>query len=463
MQAKWRQEIKAWFGEKSLSTQFALAGGVFMLGAMFLAGSVVSNIVSKVTIEDTASATALFLQSLITPLVHDLATVESLSAEQIQRLDALLGGDEFSKRFPHLEIWKDDGLIVYSRSAEIIGRRFTAPHGLVDALAGEVSAQYADLSAAEHTVREFNKSYLEIYVPIRELLSGDIIAVAEIHEVPSQLEEKLTLVQRRTWLAIVAATLLIVLGLFGIVYRGSRLIDVQKAGLVQRLKKIEQISEHNRCLRERSQQASSRVAEFNERALRNIGADLHDGPAQLITLAALKLDEVHRAPNGAARKIELKKIGGALSEALDEIRSISKGLMLPDIEKLALSDLIFRVARSHEQRTNTKVDVDCLPITEPLPLAIKICVYRFVQEGLTNAFRHARGHEQSVTCTFDGMQLNVSVKSGNNLQDRDPPVWREGMGLNGLRDRVESLGGSFQVYSGQNSANRIEMSLDFRT
>src|SRR5690606_40275870 len=67
-------------------------------------------------------------------------------------------------------------------------------------LDGEVASRYTDLNAEEHAVRHFNKTYLEIYVPVREYLSGRIIAVAEIHEHPGAIEKRLFQVRLQSWL-----------------------------------------------------------------------------------------------------------------------------------------------------------------------------------------------------------------------------------------------------------------------
>jgi signal transduction histidine kinase len=447
----------AWFSNWNMSKQFAFTGGIFMLVAMVFAGVFISHIVSRIVIENTASSTALFLESLISPLAQELATSDRLTSDHINQLNRLIGEPDFGGRFPHLEIWKEGGLVAYSKESIIIGRQFDPPPGMLVALGGGVSAQYADLLAAEHVARDFNKTYLEVYVPIHEFLSGRIIAVAEIHEATGPLEEKLKIVQRQTWLAIVGATALIMFGLFGIVHRGSKVIEAQKADLGARLGQIKQVSEHNRLLVQRSQHASSRLVELNEKYIRGIGADLHDGPAQLIGFAALKLEQVAKGATSTIRKAESHKIATALSDALNDIRSISRGLMLPEIENLPLPDVVRRVSDIHERRTGTPVEIDCPPIAYPFSHAIKICVYRFIQEGLNNAFRHAGGCEQIVRCSFDGSKLIVTVENGT--ENAQSAISEDGMGLSGLRDRVESLGGTFSIHQGCGAKTRIEMNL----
>ncbi len=76
----------------------------------------------------------------------------------------------------------------------------------------------------------------------------------------------------------------------------------------------------------------------------------------------------------------------------------------------------------------------------------RICIYRFVQEALNNAWRHAGGVAQSVAQRIEAGQLVVEVSDeGSGF---DPAAARpEGLGLAGLRERVESLGGAFAIRS----------------
>jgi signal transduction histidine kinase len=443
----------------SLTRQFALTGSVIMLLAMIAAGFFTAEIVTKATVENTASSTALLIDSFLEPMIQGLASEELLPVDQTSELNRLLKADHFKERFPHLDIWKEGGLIVYSTAPDLIGRRFTPSPGLIKALAGDVSAQYADLNALEHRFREINRKYLEIYVPIREERSGRVVAAAEIHESTAPLQEKLWSLRLKSWLAVAGATALIMAGLFGIVYRGNKLIRLQQRQLHERLVEIEHTSQHNHILKERAQRASGRVAELTENNLRRIGADLHDGPAQLISLAALTVEHVRRAQTPTKHEEELQLLNSVLSEALHDIRTMSKGLMLPEIEDLPIPEIIKRVASSHERRTGTKVAVHCSDISHPLTHGIKICAYRFLQEGLNNAFRHAGGNGQVVTCGLDDSVLNLVVQDDGGAGIGGHASADAGLGLFGMRERVESLGGIFKLTQLPRGGTRIEMSV----
>ncbi len=447
-------------GPWSLSRQFALVGSMIMVVAMIFAGFVTTRLVARAALENTASSTALLLASFLGPLAQELATEPVLSQQKAAQLDELLAAENLKSRYPHLEIWKEGGRIAYSTSPGLTGLQFTPPVGLVAALEGDVSANYADLDAHEHALRAFHTSFLEIYVPIREHLSGKVIAVAEIHEAREALDDELSQLRTKTWLVIAAATSLIMLSLFWIVYRGSKTIELQQRELRLRMTEIAKVSEHVKVLKDRAQRASIRVAEMTETLLRRIGADLHDGPAQLVALAALKVEHARRAATAATREIELQGLDATLADALRELRTVSKGLMLPEIEHLNLTQVLEKVVRIHEQRTGTEVTLDCPDIAQPFPHAVKLCAYRFVQEGLNNAFRHAGGTDQVVTAQFENAILTLAVEDGGGPRLGEREISDNGMGLIGLSERVESLGGIFKVEHTHEGGTRIEMTLN---
>lgn len=441
--------------------QFLIAGGLLMLVAMVAAGFLITNLVSRDHIRNKAASTALFMESLVGPIAQELASSPSLSPQAIANLNELFSADTFRSQFPYFEIWTPDSVVAYSNSSQIIGQRFPPPAGLLPALSGEVTAIHADPSAREHVVRGIATRYLEIYSPIRQDGSSRIIAVAEIHELTEPFQQDLAVLKSRSWAVVAAVTLAIMLGLFGIVHRGSRMIDAQSAALKRRIREVELVSQQNRLLKERSERASARVAELNEQFIRNIGADLHDGPAQLISFSLLKVDEIGRATAKASRDKSLKLMHSALDEAMREIRSIAKGLLLPDITDLPLSSVIERAVRAHEARTHTQVALSTAEMSGPLSQAVRICVFRFVQEGLNNAWRHGGGVGQEVRSSLEASTLHVSVSDrGTDSAKLDEAASSGRLGLYGLRERVESLGGTLTIKGQPEGGSLIQMSLD---
>ena len=94
----------------------------------------------------------------------------------------------------------------------------------------------------------------------------------------------------------------------------------------------------------------------------------------------------------------------------------------------------------------------------PAPHPFLICIYRFVQEGLMNAFRHAPGARVSVGAEQGAAGIVIRVQDegpGFDAARRD----RSGLGLAGLRERVESIGGGFGIESRPQGGTHLAMTL----
>jgi len=205
-------------------------------------------------------------------------------------------------------------------------------------------------------------------------------------------------------------------------------------------------------LRHRLQVSFNRVAEINERYLRRIGADLHDGPAQLISFALLRLDSLRsvlkKEHSDRKDSDEFIAIHDALHEAMGKIRELSAGLTLAKLAEMSPMMVLEEIVGAHEWRTDTMVTLEVDSVPEDLPLPLKISVFRFVQEALNNAYRHGEGIDQTVHCRFDGRQLELEVADGGpGFEPETTSGGDSGLGLIGLRERIESLGATLQIKS----------------
>jgi len=453
----------------SLATQFAVAGGIVMLIAMLGVGGWVSMRIEDAVVRNTANATAQYMESFISPLSQDLAKSDTLSTGARRALDEIFTNTPLGKRVLSFKIWKGDGLVVEASDKSIVGRRFDVDADLAAAWGGQVTASFAAPSGAESAAEQaLGVPLLEIYSPIREVWSGRIIGVVEFYEVGTELETELANARRNSWLAVAMVMFLIGASLYAIVLRGSRTIDSQRAALTSQLARLTELSEHNMTLRRRVQNAAARASAMNDQSMRQVGADLHDGPAQLMGFAALRLDSLRGSVESAAAHDDLASVERAVKDAIKELRTIARGLSLPDIEKRPVEELVRGVADAHAARTDTAVEVICMvgPDRELSP-ALKICIYRFVQEGLNNAWHHAGGLGQRVELTLAGGIFSLSVQDGGpgfagDAGDVREPDDARGMGLSGLRDRVESLGASFEQGTAPGGGAEIRMTLDMK-
>ncbi|MER9298433.1 sensor histidine kinase [Mesorhizobium sp. M0621] len=442
------QNLARRWGELSLALQFVVAGGFGLLAVMLVVGAWVTGQIRDGVIRNSAATTALYVDSVIAPLLPDLRKQQELSDSVKQALDETLGQGALGKRLVSFKLWSRDGTILYAKETALIGRRFEPSSGLRSAFQGDVVAQFDTFDENESQEEAIGVPLLEIYNPVREPWSGEVVAVTEFYEIADDFKATLASALWSSWLIVAGATLAAFLLLSGIVLRGSRTIDDQRGALRRQVSELQGLVTQNSALRLRVQRASRRATALNERYLRRIGADLHDGPAQLVALAALRMDSPvfsGDGHSGESRSTEVAMIRKTLEDALREIRGICTGLVLPQIETAAANDILRLAVNEHQLRTGTSVT---LTLAGQLPepgASEKISIYRFVQEGLNNAYRHARGKDQAVSAGMKGGRLYVEVSDAGPGFD---PARDEGLGLAGLRERVESIGGQFETLTG---------------
>jgi signal transduction histidine kinase len=124
---------------------------------------------------------------------------------------------------------------------------------------------------------------------------------------------------------------------------------------------------------------------------------------------------------------------------------------------------VIRAVRAHERRTGSRVKLDAGPLPEQASLPVKITVYRVLQESLNNAYRHAGGANQQIRAFMDGEVLVLDVSDeGPGLVDQPKAAFNGHLGLVGMRERVESLGGTFSVKSEPGKGTRVTARLAVR-
>src|SRR5260221_2390473 len=174
---------------------------------------------------------------------------------------------------------------------------------------------------------------LEIYVPIHEKGGDNIVAVAQLFADAARLKAELDGARLESWIAVCGVALLQIILLYGIVWRGNKTIESQRTVLVD---------------------ARRASVEMSERFLHRVGADLHDGPAQLIGLALLRLDTLRPLLAGEhSQSEEFDKIRTVLQDCLREIRHLFARLAPPHLDRLAMRYVFELTAPQHQQRSRS--------------------------------------------------------------------------------------------------------------
>jgi signal transduction histidine kinase len=194
---------------------------------------------------------------------------------------------------------------------------------------------------------------------------------------------------------------------------------------------------------EREREAAARVAVAEERT--RIARELHDIVAHAVSVMVLQVGAVrHRLPDGLDDESDaLRGVEQAGRTALTEMRRLLSAMrrdgddleLVPQPGLDGVSTLVTEVGRAGLPVT-LRVEGEAIP----LPRAIDLSAYRIVQEGLTNALKHARATRADVTLRYAPDELAIEVRddgAGSAAVGNG-----SGYGLVGVRERVKIYGGT---------------------
>ncbi len=456
--------ITATWRRLTLVRQFALIGLVVIGSGTFTIGAWVAQRIEVAVVRNSAVSAALYMGSLVEPIVQDIGADGQLSPEQTRRLDELFSSSLLGKHIVSIKIWVNGAKIAYSTHKEVVGQQFELVDSLKLAWGGTVAGEYNQLIEAENAIeRRLDVPLLEIYAPLRKSEDGAVIAVGEFYDRAEHLRSDLAAARRASWLVVSLGGLGMFAALYGLVRQAGNTIDRQQLALRDRIAQLSQALSSNEILAARVEDANRRSVVLNDRFLRRVGAELHDGPAQLLALALLRLDTLLPGTKVvlAAKKSNPPKppdveiLRKVLGDALTEIRNLSGGLSLPEVRTLTLGQTLLLCAQSHERRTGTSVTCQIDPAPAEVSTAVKICLYRFAQEGLNNAFRHAAGGGQKLLLSVADRTITVEVTDAGPGFDASMVAKGDRLGLPGLRDRIVSLGGTFDIQSQPGKGSRL--------
>lgn len=456
------------FTRLNLSRQFLVASFPILMIGMLVIGWWVGKTIERGVVNRLGGVTSLYVDSFVAPHLQQLARTDTLDDEHRAALDRLLTKTPLGQRIVAFKIWNRGGRVLYSTDAAIVGRTFPIGEGLAAALAGNVHSEVSELSAVENVSESHKWSRLiETYSPIHADKLGTVIAAAEFYQITDELNREIWAAQLRSWLVVAAAMLVMYLLIFGLVRRGSQTIDAQRRQLTGKVAELSELAAQNAQLHDKVRRAALRTTALNERFLRRISADLHDGPAQDLALALMHFETLAEVCGNCtslgdgkrSTREDFHAIHSALQSALTDLRSISLGLQLPEIDRLPSSEIAGRAVRDFERKTGATVTLTTVSDPAEISLPVKITLYRLIQESLANGFRHGGGADQRVDVSNTDGQILVTVSDNGGGFDPKTLNTEGHVGLEGMRERVQILGGSFhlQTAPGQGTVIRVSM------
>jgi signal transduction histidine kinase len=460
------------FRRLSLSHQFLVASCPILLVGMLVIGLWVAREIEQGVVNRLGSVTSLYVDSLVAPHLRVLLETDAVEAPHREALRGILTDTPLGQKIVAFNIWRPDGRVLYSTNAAVIGQAFPVGEGLATALRGDVYSRIIDRSESQlgSISSHWPPRLIETYAPVHAETLGKVLGAAEFYQTTDELTRETNAAQWRSWLMVVATIAVMYLLLYGLVRRGSQTIVQQGRELHDRVAELSRLLERNAQLDARVRGAAGRTTALNELFLRRISADLHDGPGQDLGFALMRLETIISRCQGAPADLctpgnlqdDFRAVRSGLESALVDLRSISAGLQLPELGGRSTYEVAGRAVRDYERKTGAKVALVTAGDPMEVSLPVKITLYRLLQESLANGFRHAGGVDQRVALSHVGAHLIVEVR------DRGPGFHASELrtsgrvGMAGMQERVQALGGSFELETAPGQGTVIRATLPAR-
>src|SRR5580692_11815178 len=210
--------------------------------------------------------------------------------------------------------------------------------------------------------------------------------------------------------------------------------------------------------RQELQHLSARLVMAQEEERRTISRELHDEVGQ--SLSALLMEAGNAAaqvpPDSAEIRRHVDSIKKLAEASVNVIRNMTLLLRPSMLDDFGLVPALEWQAREVSKRTGLRVQVSADDGAGDLPDAHKTCIYRVVQEALHNCARHAHARSVKVAVEQEERRILLTVEDdGHGFDARRV----RGLGLVGMEERVNHLGGSFAVRSQPGAGTKVAVEL----
>lgn len=202
----------------------------------------------------------------------------------------------------------------------------------------------------------------------------------------------------------------------------------------------ERVAERDAALR----QLSKRMLSIQEQERVRIAREVHDELGQALT--AMKIDIQHLAKREPLLAEPLGSISRAVDNTVDLVRRIATDLRPAILDDLGVTAALEQQLRRLRESTGMQTT---LTVTEEpeLDMLTGVTLYRIAQEGLANVIRHAEATEVEVSLAVEGDTAVLEIRDNGKGMSREQIASSRSLGLLGMRERAELLGGSVTIES----------------
>jgi len=203
-----------------------------------------------------------------------------------------------------------------------------------------------------------------------------------------------------------------------------------------------------------------RLLEQREQERLQIARDLHDGPLQDLAGTMYEVQAIMVDTPEGERHAQLERIYTSLREQISELRTFTSELRPPTLSRFGLGKAIRSYLDDFQDKhPELQVAFEEGQKTELIPQNIRLALYRIYQESLTNIAKHA--HATQISIRLEKTPTHVVLEIQDNGKGFEiPKDWlqlarHKHLGLVGMRERADALGGQVEITSQKGEGTRV--------
>lgn len=203
-----------------------------------------------------------------------------------------------------------------------------------------------------------------------------------------------------------------------------------------------------------------RTVMFQEDEKKHLARELHDGINQLLVSSKCHLELLAHKLNDQTLALHIEKSQHSLMTAISEVRRISHNLRPSSLDDIGLEAALNTLLQDYRAHSDIETEIHFDTQPGKLKSEVATTLYRVVQESLNNIEKHAKAEKVTVILQQLGNQLQLMVRDdglGFNANDANH---KKGIGLRNMRERVEFIGGEFELMSEQGFGTEITVLLN---
>ena len=214
---------------------------------------------------------------------------------------------------------------------------------------------------------------------------------------------------------------------------------------------------------ERLQTLSRQTLRLQEEERRALARELHDEAGQQLAALKFNLAALKRPLDGTSHAAKVEDSLDIVNATLTLIRDTALNLRPSVLDDLGLAEALDWYCRRQAERSGCAISLQAPESYVRMPAELETACFRIVQEAVNNALRHASPTTIRVRLEQDRVQVSISVSDDGGGFDLPSVLQRSqggfGLGLLGMRERAELLGGSLFVTAGQGQGAEIRATL----